>query len=222
MKEWVPNRDFKKADFGGSKKTDNSENIDDSKSQFKKNPTEPKINITTDLTPDKVVKAWLPPSIDEVANKKNKRPPVIEKSSINPTNTKEIHKTTNTELQRSAQRTSLPKIIEPVDSRSNKSADSDMSGQLLDELIIARPIEATDLLRSWYWQKSSGGTTPQTKIYVILHSIRKDTLVELYGYFSALERRQMHEIFSKKRTVVKNEVLQARSEFMSKLSLSFG
>lgn len=219
MKEWVPNREFKKADFSSSKKSDEAKNHSTSKdaaSPVKQNPT-PNEPITTDLTSKKVVKAWVPPSIDQVVTKKSKRTTAIEKSYIDPANTHELNNATTAELQRSAQRTNAAPVT-----GASKQADTDISGHLLDELIIARPVETTDLLRNWYWQKSTGGTTPQTKIYVILHSIQKETLVEIYGYFSALERRQMQEIFTKKRTVTKSEILQARSEFMSKLSLSFG
>jgi hypothetical protein len=51
--------------------------------------------------------------------------------------------------------------------------------------------------------------------------MKKETLVELYRCFTAMERRQMHEIFNTRRAVVKSEILGTRREFMEYLSQSF-
>ena len=196
MKEWKPQREFKKADFPanpGERKQEKRLSAE------KKAPLEPV--ITTDVKPGRVVKAWMPPSVAEPSQ-------------------------TSAQLPRTTPELFAPESGEQAVRRAAGEADTkraaaDMSKEMLDELVIARPIEATDLLRRWYWQKPEGGTTPQTKIYIILHSMKKETLVELYRCFTAMERRQMHEIFSKKRTVVKSEILSVRGEFMQRLSHTF-
>ncbi|EHQ05892.1 hypothetical protein [Leptonema illini] len=240
MKEWKPQREFKKADFPanpGERKQEKRPSAE------KAAPLEPE--ITTDVKPGRVVKAWMPPSVAEPSQTKKVNSPAFSEgagiersaSATGPADARPSEKTRSPERQSIPSQTSAqpprstPKLFAPesreqaarraAEEADTKRAAADMSGEMLDELVIARPIEATDLLRRWYWQKPEGGTTPQTKIYIILHSMKKETLVELYRCFTAMERRQMHEIFSKKRTVVKSEILSARGEFMQRLSQTF-
>lgn len=236
MKEWKPQREFKKVDFPA-----NPGERKQKKRPEKASPQKP--GITTDLKPGRVVKAWIPPSVAELSGTKKgtafSENDGIQRSdsAYGPVEAGPPEKSRPPERQRIPSHTSAqpprttPKLFAPesreqaarraAEEAGTKRAAADMSGEMLDELVIARPIEATDLLRRWYWQKPEGGTTPQTKIYIILHSMKKETLVELYRCFTATERRQMHEIFSKKRTVVKSEILSARGEFMERLSQTF-
>lgn len=248
MKEWKPQREFKKADFPanpGERKQEKRPSAE------KAAPLEPE--ITTDVKPGRVVKAWMPPSIAEPSQTKKVNSPAFSEgagiersaSATGAVDARPSEKTRAPVQQGNLIKTpsqippqipsqpprTTPKLFAPesreqaarraAEEADTKRAAADMSGEMLDELVIARPIEATDLLRRWYWQKPEGGTTPQTKIYIILHSMKKETLVELYRCFTAMERRQMHEIFSKKRTVVKSEILSARGEFMQRLSQTF-
>lgn len=247
MKEWKPQREFKKADFPANPEQRKQEKRP---SAEKAAPLKPE--ITTDVKPGRVVKAWMPPSVAEPSQTKNvnrpafsegagierpgsatgpldarapeqSRPPVQQSlSSKTPSQTApQIPLSPRTTAKLFAPESREQAARRAAEEADTKRAAADMSGEMLDELVIARPIEATDLLRRWFWQKPEGGTTPQTKIYIILHSMKKETLVELYRCFTAMERRQMHEIFSKKRTVVKSEILSTRGEFMQRLSQTF-
>jgi hypothetical protein len=154
---------------------------------------------STDLKPGRVVKSRTPPSVTE-----------------NNASLKKVPRMSSQPIRSEAKMQPAQKTA-----GGSEQAGVDLSGALLDELVLARPVESTDLLRRWYWQKPAGGTTPQTKIYIILHSMKKETLVELYRCFTAMERRQMHEIFNTRRAVVKSEILSTRREFMEYLSQSF-
>jgi len=199
MKEWQPDRDFKKADFPAQKEKESKK----SAGPTKPTPTPPVRKIakpvepkTTDLKEGRTVKAWLPPSVSAE--------PVIKPKP-----------------SRSSRSASSPRLIEPEsrkdkdDLNATRRASADMTGQLLDDLMLGDLNRSADLLRQWYWQKPQD--VAHTKIYVILHSVTKETLVDLYGFFTAIERRQMHEIFATKRTVVRTDILTARNEFMQKL-----
>lgn len=194
MKEWRPEKDFGKADFAAGKK--------------KPRPTDRKaVNetaqpITTDALPGKTVRAWRPPAIGEVAS---------ESSEGGSAGTPEPQGFTP--LRPIAR-------LQPSTPQSEgaERATADLSGKVLEDLILARPRETADLLRRWYWEKPAKGTHPHARIFILLHSMRNDLLVNLYGYFTALERRQMQEIYSSRRNVAKIEILQVRRLFMDSLA----
>lgn len=91
-----------------------------------------------------------------------------------------------------------------------------MSASMLGELVLSRTAEATELLRRWYWDRSN--PSARSQIHIVLRSISKEALVELYRFFTALERRQMHEIYGESHTPARNEIMTARRQFMEALS----
>lgn len=234
MKEWTPQRDFKKADFPVNREKGRATQ---GRSDAKAVRTVPQ--QTTDLKPGRVVKAWVPPSVQSVSEQAT-RPAAARTEALSPEAKRSgPERTAASPAPRPAPppgalpvKRAAPKLIVPesreqakrraAEEAATKHAAFDMSGALLDELVLSRPFETADLLRRWYWQKPSGGTAPQTKIYIVLHSMTVETLVELYRCLTAMERRQMHEIYTRKQTVVRSDILAVRNEFMQTLAQSPG
>lgn len=201
MKDWTPDRDFGKADFTRHKKkaepgperdeTDGAASGSVGSAEV--------VPATTDATAGRVVKSWRPPSIQHAAGRATEargegRPTAFERLSPAATGGAGV--------------AGGP----PVE----KAASDDMSARMMGDLVLSRPADATELLRRWYWDRAQPAS--HARIHIVLRSIPREALVELYRFFTALERRQMHEIYSRDFAVAKSEILTARRQFMEALS----
>lgn len=98
-----------------------------------------------------------------------------------------------------------------------------MTRVYLSELVGQDPRGATDLLRSWYWEKSGRESPvkyvpPRNRIHLILRSLTKEALLVLYEMMTPVERRQMEEIRKEPMHVNEREILKVRKYFMARLA----
>jgi len=160
MKDWIPERDFKKADFTYNAKKNVSE----------------KVQSNT-----KIVKPYQFPKIEELNAKKNH------------------HK-------------QMQNTISPKESPAGtKKSDRDQIKEMMEFLVKSNIQASADILRKWYWERNE---LTNKKIFVILRSLRKEVLVELFRFFTLIERQQFIEIYKKNYPLTTTEILTYRNQFI--------
>lgn len=160
MKDWIPEREFKKADFTYNAKKNVSEKIQSNA---------------------KIVKPYQFPRIEELNAKKNP--------------------------SKQLQNTSIPKETPPGAKKSVRDQLKEMM-----ELLVKSNLQASaDILRKWYWEKSE---QTNKKIFVILRSLSKNMLIELFQFFTLMERQQLIEIYKKNYPLTTTEILTNRNQFI--------
>ena len=99
----------------------------------------------------------------------------------------------------------------------------DMTRVYLSQLVGQDPRGATDILRSWYWEKPGRESPvkyvpPKNRIHLILRSLSKESLLALYEMMTPVERRQMEELRKEPMHVNDREILKVRQYFMARLT----
>ncbi len=99
----------------------------------------------------------------------------------------------------------------------------DMTRVYLSQLVGQDPRAATDILRSWYWEKPGRESPvkyipPRNRIHLILRSLSKEALLALYEMMTPVERRQMEEIRKEPMHVNNREILKLRQYFMARMT----
>ncbi len=101
----------------------------------------------------------------------------------------------------------------PLDKQiaSVQKSNQDMQKEYINSLFPSYAIKIADILRKWYWEKNLNSTK---KIYIILHSLHKENAIQLFQYFSMLEKKQFIEIYKRNFNIYPAEIMQARNEFI--------
>ncbi len=131
---------------------------------------------------------------------------------------KKIQKWIPPQIEETYRKPSVISTTQPLQSSTPlkfQKSDMDQLKHYLNMMVLNSLTEAVNLLRNWYWDKKSDS---RRKIYILLHSFEKNTLIKIFELMTPLERRQMMEIYKSRLNIVSSEIIQVRGSFIDKLS----
>ncbi|HBS06639.1 MAG TPA: hypothetical protein DEA96_16840 [Leptospiraceae bacterium] len=231
MKEWRPDRQFKKADFPVKKKGDEKDRTARQSDSHSSPPGRSRPGTEQPSEPKKAenqqpLKGWSVPKLGGghvIAGGSSKSKP----GSVEPADSPDSAGT----LRLSGEATSSSLNSDSAGSAAttpasgNREAEQkkDMTRVYLSQLVGQDPRAATDILRSWYWEKPGRESPvkyipPKNRIHLILRSLSKEALLALYEMMTPVERRQMEEIRKEPMHVNDREILKLRQYFMARMT----
>ena len=234
MKEWKPERQFQKADFPVKKKEDRP---NDGGKKHRKGQIPDTGSKDAAAPSGRSGTADPSPGVQETRELKGWSVPRLEGGHVVAGGTgNRSGSTTNPGSGSDSKGAAKPSGSYNVDSGASggnaqiSSAEAagnqqkkDMTRVYLSQLVAADPRGATDILRSWYWEKPGREspvkyTPPKNRIHLILQSLTKESLLALYEMMTPVERRQMEEIRREPMHVNEREILKLRQYFMARLT----
>ncbi|GIX42522.1 MAG: hypothetical protein KatS3mg129_2255 [Leptospiraceae bacterium] len=177
MKEWIPEKEFKKADFIFNKKSKISERIEKSNNQNHEN---------QNYESTKKIKPYQFPHISKSSSGNGK---IVKPKSTDVTNQEQNN------------------II-------IKKSEKDQFKEMLEFFVSSNFENSINILRKWYWEQTENS---HKKIYIILRSLNKEVLVQLFSFFTIKERMQFIEIYKKTYKISNTDIIIARKNFIDLL-----
>lgn len=224
MKEWRPDRQFKKADFPLKRDAEDEKN----------RKTDPKNRTNSNQTGTAKQNPSIPGEAKQSPARKSTSSASNASGSLKGWAVPKLgggHVIAGGQGPQNASRTGTDKESEtsanpgsaPPATGSTSGTEKDMTRVYLSQLIIQDPRGASDILRSWYWEKPGRESPvqyipPRNRIHLILRSLSRESLLALYELMTPVERRQMEEIRKEPMHVNEREILKLRQYFMARLT----
>lgn len=189
MKEWIPEADFQKADFSYNEKKKVSEytGIKPEKQKTKQPDSLPEKKEYRQE--EKKITKWMPPKLEDLNKEKTKS-----------------NKVTGAEKKGQGDLSEKKMEVARVSNR-------DSYGEYMEGMIQEHLKETADVLKKWFWASPAR----HLDIFVILRSLKKETLVPLFQMLTIAERKQFWEIYKRNYRISQGEVLAARKRFLESL-----
>ncbi|MBI39028.1 MAG: hypothetical protein CMF59_05475 [Leptospiraceae bacterium] len=223
MKEWRPDRQFKKADFP-LKKEEKSSGKDNPSTSKKASPSQSRPPAQSAPEPDQgegqpPLKGWSVPKLGGGH--------VIAGGNSRSKAASDVFRDTLPESEEGASASGKSGSVIPgggsAEMGPRGAEKKDMTRVYLSQLVGQDPRAATDILRNWYWEKPGRESPvkyipPKNRIHLILRSLSKEALLALYEMMTPVERRQMEEIRKEPMHVNEREILKLRQYFMARMT----